>query len=179
MKALRLLGTLLALALWTTVAGADGGAMLLHQDAGPFTLTLFAGPQPLATGTADLSVMVQDHTTGEVLLDPEIDVTAQPDGATGPEPPVHLTHHAASNRLLQAGKLPLSKAGNWHLTLHVRRGKDVAQVTTVCTVQPDTARTALIWFYVLLPVAVILIFLLHQALKQSQARRLRARESLV
>ncbi len=36
--------------------------MLLHQDAGAFTVTLFAAPQPLQVGAADFSVMVQDRS---------------------------------------------------------------------------------------------------------------------
>ncbi len=70
MKALRPLAAVFMLAMGATAAHGDGGTMLLHQDAGPFTITLFAAPQPLQVGTADFSVMVQDRSSGEVLLDP-------------------------------------------------------------------------------------------------------------
>ena len=63
------------LGMWATAAHGDGGTMLLHQDAGAFTITLFAAPQPLHAGAADLSVLVQDRSSGEVLLDPVIDLT--------------------------------------------------------------------------------------------------------
>ena len=62
MKAFRSPGRVLMLGTWATAAHGDGGPMLLHQDAGAFTITLFAAPQPLHTGEADLSVMVQDRT---------------------------------------------------------------------------------------------------------------------
>ncbi len=78
MKALYPLAAFLMLTMGATAARADGGAMLLHQDAGAFTITLFAAPQPLHTGDADLSVMVQDRSNGEVLLDPVIDLTVAP-----------------------------------------------------------------------------------------------------
>src|ERR1700761_4793694 len=61
MKALRRLATVLVVVMWATAAHGDGGAMLLHQDAGAFTVTLFAAPQPLQVGTADFSVLVQDR----------------------------------------------------------------------------------------------------------------------
>ena len=158
MKALYLLATCLLLSIGATPARADGGAMLLHQDAGSFTITLFAAPQPLHTGAADFSVMVQDRSTGEVLLDPVIDLTVA--GQT-----VRLAKGQASNRLLQASTVYFSTAGKWRLTLAVRRGNDTAQLDTECTVEPDHSRVTLVWFCVLLPVAIILLFIIHQALK--------------
>ncbi len=142
--------------------------MLLHQDAGPFTITLFATPQPLQVGTADLSVMVQDRTSEEVLLDPAIELDRRGrriarDRSAG--------RGQASNRLLQAATVHFSKAGKWRLTLLVRRGNDTASLSTECTVEPDSSRAILVWFYVLLPVGIILLFVLHQILKLSSGER--------
>jgi hypothetical protein len=58
-----------------------------------------------------------------------------------------------------------SAAGKWRLILAVHRGNDSAQLSTECTVEPDHSRATLVWFYVLLPLAIILLFILHQALK--------------
>jgi hypothetical protein len=170
MKALYPLATFLMLALGAPPARADGGAMLLHQDAGPFTITLFAAPQPLHTGAADLSVMVQDRSSGDVLLDPVIDLTVVdltvgPQAANATQQTVRLSKGHANNRLLQASTVYFSTAGKWRLTLAVRRGNDTAQLGTECTVEPDHSRATLVWFYVLLPVAIILLFIIHQALK--------------
>jgi hypothetical protein len=163
MKALFLLAVFV---MWgATAAHADGGAMLLHQDAGAFTITLFAAPQPLHKGAADLSVMVQDRTNGEVLLDPVIDLTVAPAAAGATLQTVRLAKGEVSNRLLQASTVHFSSAGKWRVTLAVRRGDDTAQLSTECTVEPDRSRATLVWFYVLLPVAIILLFVLHQALK--------------
>ncbi len=139
--------------------------MLLHQDAGAFTITLFAAPQPLRTGAADLSVMVQDRSSGEVLLDPVIDLTVAPEAASASQQTVRLAKGQASNRLLQAATVHFSSAGKWRLTLLVRRGNDIAQLSTECTVEPDHSRATLVWFYVLLPVGIILLFVIHQVLK--------------
>jgi len=35
-------------------------------------------------------------------------------------------------------------------------------------VQPNAGRSRLVWFYVLLPLGVILVFIFHQRLKLSQ-----------
>jgi hypothetical protein len=165
MKALYPLAAFLMLATVTSEARADGGAMLLHQDAGAFTITLFAAPQPLHTGDADLSVMVQDRTSGEVLLDPIIDLTVAPEPPGASPQTVRVAKGQASNRLLLASTVHFSSAGKWRLTLAVRRGNDTAQLSTDCTVEPDHSRAGLVWFYVLLPVGIILLFVIHQVLK--------------
>lgn len=165
MKALRRLAAVFMLAMGTMAAHGDGGTMILHQDAGAFTITLFAAPQPLEVGTADFSVLVQDRSSGEVLLDPILDLTVA--GAT-----VRLTRGQVSNRLLQSATVHLSAPGKQRLTLAVRRGSDLAQLTTDCTVEPDRSRATLVWFYVLLPVGIIFLFVIHQGLKlRSQKTR--------
>ncbi len=109
MKALYVLAACLMLIIGATAARADGGAMLLHQDAGAFTITLFAAPQPLRTGAADLSVMVQDRTNGQILLDPVIDLTLAPPAAGAAPQTVRLAKGQASNRLMQAATVYFSK----------------------------------------------------------------------
>jgi hypothetical protein len=159
MKGFGPLAAVLMLGTWATAALGDGGTMLLHQDAGAFTITLFAAPQPLHVGAADMSVLVQDRSSGEVLLDPVIDLSV------GTQAPVRLTRGQASNRLLQAAAVHFASPGKWRLTLVVRRGGDLATLSTECTVEPDRSRATMVWFYVLLPVGVILLFVIHQALK--------------
>ena len=139
--------------------------MLVHQDAGAFTITLFAAPQPLAVGTADFSVLVQDRSGGEVLLDPILDLTI--DSAT-----VRLTRGQVSNRLLQSATVHFSSAGKRRLTLDIRRGTEVAQLTTDCIVEPDRSSATLVWFYVLLPAGLICLFVIHQVLKFRSGRKI-------
>ena len=165
MKPLYVLAACLMLVIGATAARADGGAMLLHQDAGAFTITLFGTPQPLHAGDADLSVMVQDRRNGEVLLDPVIDLTIVPQAASATLQKVRLSKGQATNRLLQASTVHFSAAGKWRLTLAVRRGNETAQLVTECTVEPDHSRVTLVWFYVLLPVAIIVLFVIHQVLQ--------------
>jgi hypothetical protein len=165
MKALRPLAALLLLALWASAAYGDGGVVLLHQDAGPFSITLFAASQPLQVGAADLSVMVQDKASGEVLLDPVVDLTIASKSADASPRTVRLARGQASNRLLQAATVDFSHPGLWRLEVRVVRGKDTAQLSTVCTVEAGHSRARLVWFYVLLPAGIIVLFVLHQVLK--------------
>jgi hypothetical protein len=164
MKALRPLALLL-LGLWASAAYGDGGTVLLHQNAGPFSVTLFAASQPLQVGAVDLSVMVQDKASGEVLLDPVIDLTIASKSADATPRRVRLAQGQASNRLLQAATVDFSRPGPWRIDVLVVRGIDTVQLSTVCTVEPSHSRALLVWFYVLLPVGIIVLFALHQVLK--------------
>ena len=164
MKALRRLAAVFMLSMAATATHGDGGTMLLHQDAGAFTITFFAAPQPLQVGTADFSVLVQDRSSGEVLLDPILDLTV--DGTT-----IRLTTGHVSNRLLQSATVHFPSPGKRRLKLTVRRGSEIAQLTTECTVEPDGSRATLVWFYVLLPAGVILLFVIHQGLKLRSERK--------
>jgi hypothetical protein len=168
MKSFCRLAAVLVLWMWAIGAWGDSGTMLLHQDAGPFTVTLFAAREPLQVGDVDLSIMVQDRNSGEVLLDPVIDLSAAPEAADALQQTVRLARGQASNRLLQACTVHFSRAGKWRLGLLVQRGNDVARVSTECIVEPDSSRAMLVWFYVLLPVGAILFFVAHQWLKLRQ-----------
>jgi hypothetical protein len=165
------LAVVLVLGVWATGARGDGGTILLHQDAGPFIITLFATPQPLQVGGADLSVMVQDRSSEEVLLDPVIDLSTAPEAERGVQQTVRLERGRASNRLLQAATVNFSRAGKWRLMLLVRRGNDAASLSTECVVESDRSRAVLVWFYVLLPAGVILLFVIHQGLKFRQKKQ--------
>ena len=158
------LGALLLL--WATAAYGDGGALLRRQDAGPFTVSLFASPQPLETGRAEVSALVQQRETAEVLLDAVTDLDAVPLDSDGLAQHVRLASANAGNRLLQAADLQLSQPGRWRLTVRARRGKDVGQMSMECTVLPSHSRSAVLWFFMVLPVGVILIFVLHQSLQR-------------
>jgi len=170
MRALRPLAAVFILGMWATAARGDGGTMLLHQDSGPFTITLFAAPQPLQVGVADLSVMVQDRSSGDVLLDPDVDLTVAPDTADTSPQTLRLTRGQASNRLLQAATVQFPRPGKWRLTLLISRGVEAVRLGTECTVEPDRSRGLLVWFYVLLPAVLILLFAIHQGLKIHQRK---------
>jgi hypothetical protein len=170
MRTLRPLAAVFILGMWATAARGDGGTMLLHQDSGSFTITLFAAPQPLQVGVADLSVMVQDRSSGDVLLDPAVDVAIAPEAAHTPPQTLRLTRGQASNRLLQAATVQFPRPGKWRLTLLVSRGGETVRLGTECTVEPDRSRALLVWFYVLLPAVLILLFAVHQGLKIHQRK---------
>jgi hypothetical protein len=154
------------LAALSPAALADGGTVILRRDAGPFSVTLFAPGLPLRAGETDLSVLVQARASGEVLFDPTVVLSLAADAASAPSATVRLTHGLATNRLLQAANVDFPHAGKWLVTLDVSRGSDRATLTTELSVEPNRSRATLVWFYLLLPMVVILLFAANQVLKR-------------
>jgi len=150
------------------LALADGGTVILYRDAGPFTVTLFAPGVPLHTGATDLSVLVQERAGGEVLFDPGVTLTATQPGAHAAPVAATLSHAMAANQLLQAANVRFSRPGKWRIALNVRRGEQTATLNTEVTVEPNRSRAYMVWFYLLLPLAFILLFVAHQTLKGRQ-----------
>ena len=64
---------------------ADGGAIQFQGDAGPFHVTVFTMPPILSAGPVDVTVLVQDRSKLNPLLDANVtlDLTARGDRALG------------------------------------------------------------------------------------------------
>ncbi len=163
----RLAAALLLGVIWAHAGPAygDGAHIALRATSGAYSITLFTAPEPLAAGAADLSVLVQDSSTGEVPGDVTADVTLT---RAGSEPlQLALTRAAASNKLLLAAEPSFPAPGSYSLVLHVERpGRAPASFTTVLVVAPDHSRRTILLWALGLPCAVILLFLVNQHAKQ-------------
>jgi hypothetical protein len=153
------------LAMWCMAAAAhaDGGRLLMRQAAGPFVVSLFATPETLGVGQADLSAMVEER--GSVLLDPEVTVTLTPEDGGAPVV-AHLSHAHATNRLLQDAVVELPHAGRWRAVVRVRAAGHEADAVTELTVASYSARRGTIWTFLLLPVGAVALFGWVQMLKR-------------
>ncbi len=81
-------------------ASADGGRVRMQQASGNFIITLFTMPEPLTTGDADFSVLVQDRATQQVLLDAAVALRLT--APSGEVQLVPLSSGYVGNRMLQA-----------------------------------------------------------------------------
>lgn len=154
--------------LCAVVARADGGQLQMRRQAGPFVVSLFSNPGALAIGDADLSVLVEQASSGRVL--PHADVVLQltpTDPPGGPPVVARLTRSSAGNRLLSDAVVSLPHAGRWRATLRIRDGDAAAETAMDLTVAPHSARRATIWFFALAPVLALAIFLWMQAEKRA------------
>jgi hypothetical protein len=149
-------------------AFADGGTVVFERAAGPFSVTLFAPELPLQAGQTDLSVLVQDRSSGEVLLDAEEEIRVTGSNPMDSSAVVKLAHSTTGNRLLQSAEVTFPRPGKWQIEIEIRRGSARAVLSSGFVVEPNRSRAEMVWFYLLLPAAVIVLFALHQFLKNRQ-----------
>ena len=161
---MKMRAALAAALLWPAAAYADCGALRLRQEAGPFTVSVFTTPEPLRAGPADVSVLVQDRATHEVLLEAEVTLVLRgPDGAQVMLP---ASRAQARNKLLQAAALDLPLPGAWTLSVTVRRGLEEATVACDIPVEPAAPPLRAVWPLLALPPAAIVLFALNQRLRR-------------
>ena len=153
------------------LAHADGGAIVLHERAGAFLVTVFVAPQPAQAGPIDTSVLVQDRQTGVVVLDAKVALAVRRVEGGGPEFLTHATREQSTNKVLQSGRIDLPTSGSWALRVFVSRGGEESVFATILQVAPATPRLAAVWPLLLLPPFAIAMFALHQTL-QIRARRM-------
>jgi len=82
--------------------------------------------------------MVQDRRSGEVSLDPLIDLMVAPQAADGTPQTVRLTKGQASNRLLQAATVHFSSTGKVAFGRWRFAGATIQRNGSECTVEPIT-----------------------------------------
>ena len=145
----RLLLLMCVLLAATHAALADGGRLQMRTDAGPFTVSLFTIPDTLTAGPADLSVLVQDAASGDVLMDAAVTLTLT--DPTGAPLVVHPSHAQATNQLLQAAQVSLKAPGKWRVHVAVVHGTQGAACATELEVAGRSSQWGTIWFFALLP----------------------------
>jgi hypothetical protein len=151
----------------------DGGTVLFHQPAGPFVLTLFTASLPIRVGSSDLSVMVEDASTGTPLLDAEVTLTCK--GPGGHMNTVRASRATATNKLLYSGAPVFSAAGAWTVTVSVRRGGTTGEAAGAVAVSPALPAAWRYWPYFAIVPVCIGLFVLHQRLAQQRASLQRPR----
>lgn len=157
------------------LAFADGGRLRFRQPAGPFIVTLFTTPDPLARGRADFSVAVERAGTDELVQDADVDLVLTPADGRGTPLKLHASHAAATSKWLQAANFTVPASGAWRVTVEVRRGNEAGQCSGEVQVKPSAAEN-LTWD--ILPVPLLaLLFVLHQNRKRKYARERRSRHS--
>jgi hypothetical protein len=155
----------LVCALVAGLARADGGAIRIQEDAGPFRITVWSAPEPLRAGPADLSVLVQRRDGGAAVLDAQVELRLDGPGS-GPPIAARATRAQATNQLLQAAAVTLPVAGTWTLRASVRQGGDAVEVAGELPVAAPAPRLGTLWPYLALPPAAVACFALREHLKR-------------
>lgn len=145
---------------------ADGGRIRASRQHADWRITVFTSPNPLRAGPADVSILVQHATTGQVADDAAIAVTLTPlDGA---HPPIRAaaTRAAATNKLLHAAQIKLPEAGRWLVRAFVTIPDTPPpfDVTFAMDVEPPLPAWLTVWPWFVWPIVAVLFFIVHRAL---------------
>ena len=139
----------------------DNQALRFKDTSGPFAVAVLAPPGDLAAGSSAFSVLVQDPSTHEVLLDTDVDLIAQPaPGDQGPPSTARASHDDSQNKLLQTAKLDLPATGDWMVKVVLRRNSEGASfpLPLLRVVKADTGFNVPWGYLFVLLVASILVF---------------------
>jgi hypothetical protein len=176
-------------------ARADGGVARIREAQGPFVVTIFTPAEVLAGTPTEVSVMVQQRKTGQVLADADVNLSfAPPVGAAArpgelicapssavllpvpaisaqPATTLRATHAQAANKLLCGTSVRLRAVGDWQVRALVRHGGQEASITCLLPVRPASSRLARLSPYLALPPLAIALFAINQWLRMRMARQ--------
>jgi len=142
---------------------ADGGAILLHQQNGPYVVTVFASPVPLRVGNIDLSVLVQSSETLEPLLDRDVRVDLAQAAA---HVHVRAERTQSGNKLLYAASTHLQDSGEWSYSVSIAgSGAPAVKSAGALTLTEEQPKLEAYSGYLALPFLCLAIFALHQWLR--------------
>ncbi len=171
------------------MAWADGGAIQFQGDTGAFRATLFTQPPILHAGLIDVTLLLQDRSNLNPLLDAKVifDLTPQ-EGNDLPQSqwmppacamnktvdptniPAKLGH--GENRLLYGNVVQIPASGHWKLKVTIHRGAETAEIATLLNVAPAPLPPLAYWHLFLFAPAGILGFVLHQIARGQRTKRI-------
>jgi hypothetical protein len=153
-----------------SLAVADGGTVRLSEQKGNYRITVFTAPIPLRAGPVDLSVLVQDADTGELVSEVQVTIKAVRSGS----PDIAFRHRAttesATNKLYYAATFDLPEPGWYSVEVFIDGVLGKAQVRF----ELEAAEPLPSWLAMLpwvgWPVLAILLFSIHQLLVRWRSR---------
>ena len=154
-----------------TSSDDDNQVVRQRQQSGAFDVTVFAAPGDLPMGASNFSILAQDRSTGEVLLDTSIELSAQPshDGHTAQGVSV-ASSEDSENKLLQAAEVNFPTEGDWLLNVHLQRKSESADVSLPVRAVPRESDVADLWPYSLWPALGAILFGIYMW-RHREARR--------
>jgi hypothetical protein len=145
-------------------AFADGGILQMQRSAGPFVITVFTAPAPLRAGPADISILVQDSSNHNPVLDAKVTVSLYREG--GEAIKAEARREQSKNKLLYAALLNLPEEGRWKIEVIVVRNSEEAKIGGAIIVAPQRPFLLTYWWTLALPPVAIGLFVINQWLKR-------------
>jgi hypothetical protein len=145
-------------------ARGDGGMLCLSRSEGNYRISVFATPTPFRVGPVDISVLVQNAITGEVIPKASVTVSLRLRDQHGEPMCYAATDQAATNKLMKAAVFDLPEPGRWVIQVAIGGEQGGAQVEFELVAAQRLQGWPAMWPSFSWPVAVILLFLIHQVL---------------
>jgi len=151
-------------------ARADGGIPRLSERAGAYRVSIFTSPTPFRAGPVDVSVLIQDADSGELVPDIRVTVRAAP--CDRPESSITqpVTAEAAINKLYRAAVFELPEPGWWDMEVTIEGGRGSAQVRFAVEAAGPLPRWWSLAPWIGWPAVAIALFSVHQFLVRRRNR---------
>jgi len=169
----------LAIVAQSSSASADGGTLRLSQRCGECQVSVFTFPSAPSVGPIDVSVLVQDAATGKIRDDLPVMVRLQSIEPPGLALEQTATAGAATNKLFRAAVVDVPDPGRWHAEILIAAQSPMATAadrkSPTLAFDFEVAEPAAHWLslapWVGGPIGMIALFLVHQCLVASSARK--------
>src|SRR5258708_3150574 len=142
-------------------AWADGGTVLLRQEAGDLVITVFASPSPLSVGPIDISLLLQNRNGLEPVLDADVSLLLHKDASIIEARP---TREQARNKLLYATPVTFAEPGKWQIAVTVVRNGEKTNAVGILEVAPAPGKSASYAAYIAFPPVMIVLFMVRERL---------------
>jgi hypothetical protein len=149
---------------------ADGGALRLSEEKGNYQIAVFTSPTPLRAGPVDISVLVQNAATHELVSDVQIVIKAARRDERGAVLRRPATFEAATNKLFQAAGLDLNEPGWWRVEVNLDGPLGEASIALDIEAEKPLPRYLAMWPWLTWPALPILLFGAHQFLVSRPVR---------
>jgi hypothetical protein len=143
---------------------ADGGTVRLSEQRGDYRITVFTAPTPLRAGLVDISVLVQDASTGEPASGVQVTIQAAWRSSPGVAIQHPATTEAATNKLYYAATFDLPEPGWYALEVFIDGALGEVQVSFEVEAAEPLPPWLAMWPWVGWPVLAIILFGIHQLL---------------
>jgi hypothetical protein len=146
------------------LAWADGGTVRLSEVVGPYRITAFTSPNPFRAGPVDVSVLVQDARTGDAVPDAEVTLHLSPREEPDDTFDYRATAGTTTNKLFHSAMFELPAAGEWNVAIDVAAATGKAHAIFDVAAADRLPRWVSFWPWFSWPLAVIALYVIHQAL---------------
>jgi hypothetical protein len=150
-------------------ASADGGSLRLSGVQAGYQINVFTSPTPFRAGDVDISVLVLDAATGDLVTQAAVTVRMTKSGRSALE--YAATTEAATNKLFRAAQFKIPEPGRWQLQVEINGLRGHAVIGGDVDVAAPLPRWRELWPWICWPAVAVVLFGFHQMSLSKRARQ--------